>query len=129
MEKIEILKDRFSQEPYARFFGFELEELAEGYAQIKMELKPDLYNIFQVTHGGAIFSLIDEAFEMACNSHLEDAVAMSVTVNYIRPAQGRFLVASCREVALTRKTGTYDIEVHNDEGKLIALARALSYRK
>ncbi|MEN3185808.1 MAG: PaaI family thioesterase [Atribacterota bacterium] len=129
MEKIEMLKERFSQEPYARLFGFELEELAEGYARIKMELKPDLHNIFQLTHGGAIFSLIDEAFEMACNSHLEDAVAMSITVHYIRPAQGRFLTAFCREVALTRKTGIYDIEVHNEDGELIALARAISYRK
>lgn len=129
MDKIEVLKDRFRHEPYARLFGLQLEELQEGYARVKMEIRPEFQNIFQVTHGGAIFSLIDEAFEMACNSHLEDAVAINVAVNYLKPAQGQFLVASCREVALTRKTGTYDIEVRNDQGELIALARALSYRK
>jgi acyl-CoA thioesterase len=129
MEKIESLRKEFHNEPYARFFGFQLEELREGYARVTMEVRPDFQNIFQVTHGGAIFSLIDEAFEMACNSHIEDAVAMSVTVNYLKPAQGRFLTASCQEVALTRKTGTYDIEVRNEEGELIALARAISYRR
>jgi len=129
MEKIESLKEEFQNERYARFFGFQLEELREGYARVTMEIRPDFQNIFQVTHGGAIFSLIDEAFEMACNSHLEDAVAMSVTVNYLKPAQGCFLTASCQEVALTRKTGTYDIEVRNEEGELIALARAISYRR
>ncbi|MGC8778810.1 MAG: PaaI family thioesterase [Candidatus Caldatribacteriaceae bacterium] len=129
MEKIEMLKEQFRHEQYAQFFDFRLEALEEGYAKVSMKIKPDFQNIFQVTHGGAIFSLIDEAFEMACNSHLEDAVALSVTVNYLKPARGSYLVASCREVALTRKTGTYDIEVRNEEGELVALARALSYRK
>lgn len=129
MEKIEILKNKFLNEPYVQLLGLQLEELREGYAQIRMKLKSDFHNIFQVTHGGAIFSLIDEAFEMACNSHLEDAMAMSLMVNYLKPATTGTLTASCYEIALTRKTGLYDIEVRNEEGEIVALARALSYRK
>ncbi len=129
MDKITELHEKFTQEGYARLLGLRLVELREGYARVTIEIKPTLQNIFHHVHGGAIFSLIDEAFELACNSHVEDAVAMSVTVNYIRAPQGTTLSATAQEIALTRRTGIYDITVHDESDRVIAVARALCYRK
>gem|GEM_PF-106393 len=131
-QKLEQLKKRFQEEPFANLFRFSLLELKEGYAKVKLKVDERYYNIFGVTHGGCIFALIDEAFELACNSHLEDAVAMSVQVNYIRPVKEVSLIAEAKEVALTRKTGIYDIQVFSDGEngeETVAMARALCYRK
>ncbi len=131
-QKLEQLKRRFQEESFADLFRFSLLELKEGYARVRLEVDARFYNIFGVAHGGCIFALIDEAFELACNSHLEDAVAMSVQVNYIRPVKEASLIAEAKEVALTRKTGIYDIRVFSDgenSEETVAIARALCYRR
>jgi len=48
-------------------------------------------------HGGAIFTLIDEAFEISCNSHGTVAVALNVNITYHRaPSPNSTLRAEAR---------------------------------
>lgn len=129
MDKIAFLQEKFAQEGYARFLGMELEELREGYARVRMTIRDNYHNIFATAHGGALFSLLDEAFELACNSHVEDAVAISVTVHYVKPVIEGEVIAEAREVALTTRTGIYDITACDASGHPVAFARALCYRK
>jgi acyl-CoA thioesterase len=90
----------------------------------------DMENIFHTTHGGAIFSLIDEAFEISCNTHGTVAVALNVTVTYHRaPTAGSVLRAESREIYRSAKTATYDIKVTEGDNTLIASCQALAYRK
>lgn len=129
-EVADAIWKRVAQEPFARKLGLKLVKLEPGYALVEMTLQPDTANIFEMTHGGAIFSLIDEAFELSCNSHGTVAVALSMTVTYHRPpTQGAILRAESREVYRSRKTGTYDIKVTENEDVLIASCQAVAYRK
>ena len=129
-EVADAIWKRVAQEPFARKLGLKLVKLEPGYALVEMTLQPDTANIFEMTHGGAIFSLIDEAFELSCNSHGTVAVALSMTVTYHRPpTQGAMLRAESREVYRSRKTGTYDIKVTENEDVLIASCQAVAYRK
>ena len=126
----DALWKRVDQEPFARKLGLKLVKLEPGYALVEMTLQPDTANIFETAHGGAIFSLIDEAFELSCNSHGTVAVALSVTVTYHRPPkQGAILRAESREIHRSRSTGTYDIKVTENEDVLIASCQAVAYRK
>lgn len=118
------------REPFARKFGLKLAALDEGYSRVEMVVTQELENIFGMTHGGALFALIDEAFETASNSHGTVAVALSMTVNYVAaPSTGSRLTAEACEYSLTRKTANYDIKVHDEQGRLIASCQALVYRK
>ena len=121
---------RVREEPYAKKMGMELIKLDEGYSKVKMEFKGDMENIFGMAHGGAIFSLIDEAFETAANSHGTAAVALSMNITYIKPASpGDVLYAEAKEVSRSSRIGTYTINVENEGGNLIAICQALVYRK
>ena len=129
-EVADAIWKRVAQEPFARKLGLKLVKLEPGYALVEMALQPDTANIFETAHGGAIFSLIDEAFELSCNSHGTVAVALSMTVTYHRPpTQGAMLRAESREIYRSRKTGTYDIKVTENEDVLIASCQAVAYRK
>jgi len=130
-EKIfDAIIKRVSDEPYAKKLGMELVELDEGYSKVKMTFKEDMENIFGMAHGGAIFSLIDEAFETAANSHGTAAVALSMNITYIKPASaGDVLYAEAKEVSLSGRIGTYAINVETEGGDLIAICQALVYRK
>ena len=95
-----------------------------------MTFKEDMENIFGMVHGGAIFSLIDEAFETAAKTHGTVAVALSMNITYIKPVSaGDVLYAEAKEMSLSGRIGTYVINVENEGGDLIALCQALVYRK
>jgi acyl-CoA thioesterase len=123
----------FSQvqkEPFARKFGLRLTDLEEGYSRVEMEFTPEMENIFGMAHGGAIFALIDEAFETASNSHGTMAVALNMNITYISsPSKGGRLTAEAKECSKTPKTALYDIRVLDGQNNLIAVCQALVYRK
>ena len=117
-------------ESYARKLGMRLLELEPGRALVEMALRDDMTNIFGMTHGGAIFSLIDEAFQASCNVHGTVAVALNVAVTYHQPpARNSILRAESKEIHRSHKTGTYDIKVTDENKNLIASCKALAYRK
>ena len=117
------------KEPFARKFGLKLIDLDEGYSKVGMIFTQDMENIFDMAHGGALFAIIDEAFETASNSHGTVAVALNMNITYISsPAKGCRLFAEAREMSLTNKTASYEIKVFDDENKLIASCQALVYR-
>jgi acyl-CoA thioesterase len=117
-------------EPFAKKSGLKLIELNDGYSRVEMVFTKDMENIFGMAHGGALFALIDEAFEIAANSHGTMAVALNMSINYISsPARGSLLTAEAKELNKTNKTATYDIRVTDNNNSLIAACQALVYRK
>jgi acyl-CoA thioesterase len=123
-----ILK-QIENEPFGRKFNLKLVDVQEGYARIEMRFTDDMENMFGMAHGGAIFSLIDAAFEVASNSHGTMAVALNMNINYLAsPAKGALLTAEAREVNKTKRTAAYDIRATDDSGKLLATCQSLVYR-
>ena len=119
-----------AKEPFVQKFGLKLAALDEGYSRVEMNFTPDMENIFGLAHGGAIFALIDEAFETASNSHGTMAVALNMNVTYVSsPAPGSKLTAEAKEFSRTAKTANYDIKVLDEKGTLITSCQALVYRK
>ena len=117
-------------EGYAGKMGFSTVEVSPGRAVVEMLPGEDDENIFGYIHGGALSALIDEAFQLACNSHGTIAVALNINVAFHSPAvKGVRLRAEARECYLGRRTGTYSIKVHDTHGKLIATCQATAYRK
>ena len=118
------------REPFAKKFGLKLVDLNAGYSKVEMTFTKDMENIFGMAHGGALFALIDEAFETASNSHGTVAVALNMNITYMAsPSSGTRLTAEAREFNRTNKTAVYDIKVIDDQGALIASCQALVYRK
>jgi acyl-CoA thioesterase len=117
-------------EPFAVTMGIELMELEDGFSRVEMKYDASrMDNLFARAHGGAIFALIDEAFETAGQTDGTIAVAMNVNVTYVAsPAAQSRLVAEARRVSQTRKTSAFDIRVFDTGGKLIAWCQALAYR-
>ncbi len=130
-EKIrEAIIRQVEKEPFARKFGLKLIDLQEGYAKVGMVFTEDMENIFGMAHGGALFALIDESFEIASNSHGTMAVALNMNISYMAsPVKGSFLTAEAKELNKTKKTATYDIRVIDGQNNLIAACQALVYRQ
>ena len=126
----EAIFRQVAAEPFAQKFGLKLVDLGEGYSKVEMVFTPDMANMFGAAHGGALFALIDEAFETASNSHGTLAVALNLNITYVAtPEPGATLTAEAREFSRTNRTAGYTIQVLDPKGRLIASCQSLVYRK
>ena len=126
----EAIFQAVEREPLVRTLGMKLTELSDGFSAVEMTHDPSrMDNLFGRMHGGAIFSLIDEAFETVCQTDGTVTVALNVNVSYVSsPEPGARLRAEAREVSRTKKISSYDIRVTDGAGQLIATCQALAYR-
>lgn len=129
-KKLELLKRQAGRQELARTLGLELLEVAPGKAVSRLATGPHLTNILGGIHGTAIFAVIDEAFQAACNAHGTVAVALNMTLTFHQaPTVGDLLTATAAELHLGRRTATYLITVRDSQERLIATCQALAYRK
>lgn len=126
----EAIYNAVQNEPFAKAMKIRLKELELGHSVVEMIYDPDhMSNIYDRAHGGALFALIDEAFETAGQTDGTIAVALNVNVTYVSsPEPGVKLRAEAKRVSQTKKTAGYDIRVSDAGGNLVATCSALAYR-
>ena len=123
------LKHIFKSDRYAELSNIELLTAAPGRATAKMTLHPHHLNALKTVQGGAIFTLADFTFAVACNSHGTMAVALDVSIAFMKAATSGTLWAEAREISKNFKVGLYLVDVKDDAGDLVAQFQGMAYRK
>lgn len=127
MEKV---KEFFAtQDEFAKHIGLELLEAKQGYAKVKMPIRPYHLNGVKTAHGGAIFTLADFAFAVASNSHGRVALGVNGNISYMKAATAGTLYAEARETSRNHKLGYYAVDIYDDHKELIAVFQGMVYRK
>jgi acyl-CoA thioesterase len=123
------LRARIENDPWARTLGLRFLELRRGYCRTSLRLQPHMVNFQGHPHGGVIFTLADITFGAACNSHGEDAVALSVTISYLSAVTPEAtLVAEGHQIKQGRRAGFYTISVMTEAGTPVAAAHCIAHR-
>jgi acyl-CoA thioesterase len=119
-----------SNDRFARMTGIKIDEVRPGYARVSMKVEDLHLNSVDITHGGAVFTLADTAFALASNSHGRVALALNMSINFVKATGlGSLLTATATEDKLTNRTGLYRLMVEDETGDLVAVAEGLVYRK
>ena len=108
--------------------GMEVVAVGPGTATLRMVVREDMINGWELCHGGLIASLADSAFAFACNSRGTKTVASGFDVTFLEPARlGDGLVAVAVERSLRGRSGLYDVTVTRaSDGTVIAEFRGRS---
>lgn len=107
--------------------GMALVAVSPGRATVRMTVRPDMCNGYQLCHGGMIFSLADSAFAVACNTYNQVTVANNCNVAFVSSAKaGDALTAEAVERHRGGRSGTYDVTVTDQSGRLVAVFRGHS---
>ena len=109
--------DAFNSSRYARLLGMEIVDASDGHAEVRMG-SANLQNPHGVFHGGAIFSLADQAFGIAANCGEADRVAVSVHIQYLAPAT-KPLTAVADRVSDNGRYSTFRVIV-TEETRIVA---------
>jgi acyl-CoA thioesterase len=94
-----------------------------------MTLQPCHWNGLDSVQGGAVFTLADFAFAAAANSHGTIAVAINVSITFMKGAKEGTLWAEAREISKNPRLGSYTVDVKTDQGEMVAIFQGLAYRK
>ncbi|MHC0036982.1 hotdog fold thioesterase [Pseudoneobacillus sp. C159] len=126
----EAILEKVTADPYAKFLGIEIVEVAEGKAVVSLQVKEHMLNFHGAVNGGVIFSLADVAFAIASNSYGQTAVGINVNINYMKAGLLEdSLTAIAEEVSRNPKLGLYRLTVTNQQGDILAIADGMVYRK
>ena len=119
------------QDAYAHWLGATIEAIEPGYSRVSLVVTESMLNFHGTTHGGIVFGLGDIAFAAASNSHGTTAVAINVSISFLRATQiGDHLIAEAKEINLGGATALYEITVtEKSSAQLIAKSQAMVYRK
>ncbi len=117
------LKTKEKTEPVASFLGMRLLELTPGCVKVAMKLRREYQNFNGLVFGGVIMALADQAFAYASNSLAYPSFAAQFNIHFIAGAGAEDeLTAECRVIKSGLRAGISEINITNQDGKLIALA-------
>jgi acyl-CoA thioesterase len=119
-----------SEDTFSQRIGVKLIELLPGFARTTLPVTGETINISQMAHGGAIFSVADQACEAAGNSFGEPAVALQQNIHFLAAGRpGDFLEATAKVTHRSNRIGLIEFGVKNQEGLLIAIGQQVIYFK
>lgn len=99
-----------------------LELIATSPVTVAMSLESQHENFYDVTHGGAMFSLADCAFSLASNAHGDRAVAIDTHLVLTAGSRhGDRLTAIAEEVTRGRTIATYRVTITRSDSRVAGL--------
>jgi len=109
--------------------GLRLLDWGPGAARFLLEPTPEIANIAGSVHGGALYTLADSAFEVACNSYGRICVALDVTVHHASAAPlDEPVTAEAVEVSRSARVASYRVTAAGAGGEVRAWYLATAYR-
>jgi acyl-CoA thioesterase len=130
----DILKSVFDkvnrEDTFSQRIGVKLIELLPGFARTTLPVTDETINIYQMAHGGAIFSVADQACEAAGNSFGKPAVALQQNIHFLAAGKsGDLLEAIAKVIHRSNRIGLIEFKVKNQEGLLLAVGQQVIYFK
>ena len=113
--------------PFVHHLGFTLEKFEGGQSELRFAPRPEHMNSFEVTHGGAVMTLLDVVMATAARSiePQQGVVTIEMKTTFMRPAKvapGAQLVARGQLQHRTRSMAFTEGRVYDAEGQLCAMA-------
>lgn len=124
-EHLEKLRSVLNDVPFAQLLGIELVAATRGSVSLRLPVRDEFKQNHGVLHGGAMATLIDTATAFAIVSQLtvpEKFTTVDLNVNYLRPLTAGSATCKALVIRAGRRLLIISAEVHDDAGKLAAIA-------
>ena len=139
MEKAQVLLRSVMEEHIAfnKHLGLRVESFDPEAPKLRFDMRPELVGnpTRQILHGGVISATLDVAGGFAIMLSLAAEMTgiptsfpnmgtIDLRVDYLRPGRGKHFIATARIVRKGSRIAVTHMELHNDEGRLIATGGA-----
>ena len=119
----------YDNDAFSQWLGIEVVEVKDGYCELKMTVRKEMLNGFQIAHGGIAYSLADSALAFASNSHGRKSLSVETSISHtVSVIEGDVLTAITEELSLSDKIGVYLITITNQDNQEVAYFKGTVYR-
>jgi acyl-CoA thioesterase len=126
---LKIVNKMYEKDAFSQWMGIEIVEVSEGYCQLKMEVRKEMLNGFQIAHGGIAYSLADSALAFASNSNGKKALSVETSISHtVSIKDGDELTATTEQLSLSNNIGVYLITITNKDNQEMAYFKGTAYR-
>lgn len=124
-----VVNRMYNNDPFSQWLGIERMEDGAGSSVLRMKVRKEMLNGFDIAHGGITYSLADSALAFASNGHGVQSVSIETSISHTKPVkEGDVLTAQATEKNLTSKIGVYEIMVTNQKEETVAIFKGTVYR-
>ena len=117
------------RDAFSRWLGLEVLDVAPERARVRMTVRAEMLNGFDVCHGGVTFALADSALAFASNTHGRVTVSVENGIAYPAPARaGDVLTADAEPEGGGRRVRYYRVVVRRQDGDAVGIFRGTVYR-
>lgn len=125
-----IVNKMYQNDAFSQWLGIKIISVEGTKVVLQMEVRKEMTNGFEVTHGGITYSLADSALAFSSNGYGRMCVSIETSISHTKAVRaGDTLVAVSEEVSLTNKIGVYHIKVTNQNNQTVALFKGIVFRK
>ena len=124
-----VFRKMYDNDAFSQWLGIEVVEVKDGYCELKMTVRKEMLNGFQIAHGGIAYSLADSALAFASNSHGRKSLSVETSISHtVSVIEGDVLTAITEELSLSDKIGVYLITITNQDNQEVAYFKGTVYR-
>jgi|TARA_B110000263_G_scaffold156653_1_gene136047 acyl-CoA thioesterase len=124
-----IVNKMFDKDAFSQWLGIEIIEVKDGYCELKMTVRKEMLNGFQIAHGGIAYSLADSALAFASNSHGRKSLSVETSISHtVSVKKDDVLIAMTEELFLSDNIGVYLISITNQKKQEVAHFKGTVYR-
>ena len=128
MRSKEIVQKMYENDAFSKWLGIEILEVEQGFCKLKMKIRKEMLNGFQIAHGGIAYSLADTALAFASNTYGKQAFSIDTSINHFEMLkESDEITAVATEESLKNKFGFYRVEIKKGN-KMVALFKGTVYR-
>ena len=124
-----VVGKMYDNDAFSQWLGIEVVKVKDGYCKLKMTVRKEMLNGFQIAHGGIPYSLADSALAFASNSHGRKSLSVETSISHtVSVKEGDVLTAITEELSLSDKIGVYLITITNQDNQEVAYFKGTVYR-
>jgi acyl-CoA thioesterase len=124
-----VVGKMISGDAFSQWLGIEFLEITEGFCKLKMTVRDEMTNGFNIAHGGIAYSLADSCLAFAANADGIQAVSIETSISHTKKvASGDTLIATSKEMNKSIKTALYYITITNQDNLEVAHFKGTVYR-
>ena len=124
-----VVAKMISGDAFSQWLGIEVLEITEGFCKLKMTVRDEMTNGFNIAHGGIAYSLADSCLAFAANADGIQAVSIETSISHTKKvASGNVLFATGKEMNKSNKTALYYITITNQDNLEVAHFKGTVYR-
>ena len=124
-----VVETMMARDAFSQWLGISVLDVAPRAVTVRMTVRDEMLNGFNVCHGGIAFSLADSALAFASNTHGRVTVSIENSITYpVAITAGDVLTARAEEESASNRLAFFRVTVRRQDDVIVALFRGTVYR-